>query len=891
MKNHLIQWIKRLSVTAMAAALIATGLPANVLTEQAAAAEASALETPILADDLENVTESTLEEGNQGLKDDSYAGYVYVCFADLYPSGTSGEVDVQQVHFFLSRDGLNWTALNGCNAAFQAGKTWQNYLEPAASTKDSNRGINWEIKQDYWSDEYQAFKAGSLTNSAGEKVTRFNGDETKLDDPVSQKSVKAFTKYYNTMSEEALKGTTTGDASVLYPFEGNDQGIRDPYILRGAKADGSDADKIWILATDLNTQRQKYGSKAENQNYNTPTCGQWDNENGICGYSSPYMYVYETSDNFKTWTRRYIDLGSVTKLQETNPEINDSFRMVWAPEAIYNPDKNNYLVYWSAALYSEKANAAADRQIYCCETEDFVTFGPVRCYTDEKSDSVKTRLANKTVSSWAASIDASQLRVDPSGSYEKGTSYFYRLIKDESNLHCYLERSTDLINPDILSDGDTFADNVDPSAEYPLGVPIGNHYEDVSQKGLINYPNCEEGPTMFKFIDKDEWCIMVDYYGDMSIRYYPLTTTDLSVPESIKKLSSGYSRSNYEDKTKSGKQVQDIGCHGGMIPVTVEEYNSLIQVFNSDSSVTNYHVVDPIEVDKTSLESTLGKVEAAQSDASYAFEAEELKKLQEEGKTLFNDITASSKDIDAWIEKVNAALNKLTVSKTSVSLTAGESATVTATPLPSSAKVTGWSSSNTKVATVANGTIKAVEAGSAVITVSADNGCTATVNVTVKAAASLSVNTTALTLKVGETKQIGVTAGPAGTSVTYFSNNTKAAKVSAKGVVTAVGAGNATITVKASNGLSKSVKVTVKKPSLIIKASSSVKRRKTIQLKATLKNLKGTVKWSITSGKKLVKLNKKSGTSVKLTAKKKKGSVTVKAVCGGVSATKKIKVK
>lgn len=44
-----------------------------------------------------------------GLTEDSYAGYVYVCFS--VPKGK--DYDVQQIHFFLSEDGMNWTALNG----------------------------------------------------------------------------------------------------------------------------------------------------------------------------------------------------------------------------------------------------------------------------------------------------------------------------------------------------------------------------------------------------------------------------------------------------------------------------------------------------------------------------------------------------------------------------------------------------------------------------------------------------------------------------------------------------------------------------------------------------------------------------------------------------------
>lgn len=62
----------------------------------------------------------------------------------------------------------------------------------------------------------------------------------------------------------------------------------------------------------------------------------------------------------------------------------------------------------------------------------------------------------------------------------------------------------------------------------------------------------------------------------------------------------------------------------------------------------------------------------------------------------------------------------LTVDKTSVSLTVGEDATITATITPTATLV--WSSSDNGVATVSSGKIKAIAAGTATITVSTEDG-------------------------------------------------------------------------------------------------------------------------------------------------------------------------
>ena len=76
----------------------------------------------------------------------------------------------------------------------------------------------------------------------------------------------------------------------------------------------------------------------------------------------------------------------------------------------------------------------------------------------------------------------------------------------------------------------------------------------------------------------------------------------------------------------------------------------------------------------------------------------------------------------------------VTITPATLSLTAGETGTLTATVAPSNAtdKSVTWTSSNTAVATVSNGTVTAVAAGSATITATTSNGKTATATVSVE---------------------------------------------------------------------------------------------------------------------------------------------------------------
>ena len=84
--------------------------------------------------------------------------------------------------------------------------------------------------------------------------------------------------------------------------------------------------------------------------------------------------------------------------------------------------------------------------------------------------------------------------------------------------------------------------------------------------------------------------------------------------------------------------------------------------------------------------------------------------------------------VQAEIEKepntTNRKVAQITLSPTSLSLQEGKSSTIKANIRPTDAanKSVKWSSSNTKVATVSNGVVKAVKAGSARITCTAQDG-------------------------------------------------------------------------------------------------------------------------------------------------------------------------
>lgn len=156
------------------------------------------------------------------------------------------------------------------------------------------------------------------------------------------------------------------------------------------------------------------------------------------------------------------------------------------------------------------------------------------------------------------------------------------------------------------------------------------------------------------------------------------------------------------------------------------------------------------------------------------------------------------------------AVTGVSLNKSTTSIYVGASETLTATVAPADAtnKAVTWSSNNTSVASVNNGVVTGVAIGQATITAkTVDGNFTATCAVTVETAPIINVtgvtlNKTSLELQVGKNETLTATVAPsnaANKNVTWSSSNSGVASVS-NGLVTAIAAGTATITVTTEDG-------------------------------------------------------------------------------------------
>ena len=192
-----------------------------------------------------------------------------------------------------------------------------------------------------------------------------------------------------------------------------------------------------------------------------------------------------------------------------------------------------------------------------------------------------------------------------------------------------------------------------------------------------------------------------------------------------------------------------------------------------------------------------------------------------DGKTATCVVTVTPKAT----EPVKVEPKNVSLSKNSASIYIGDSVTLKATVTPNEAenKNITWTSSDSNVATVYNGTVTGKASGTATITATTVNGKKATCKVTVSkkpeeppktiSTTSISVSKGSVTLYIGENATISATVSPdnaTNKNITWSSSNNAIATVS-NGKITAVSEGTATITAKASGGQTATCTVTVNK--------------------------------------------------------------------------------
>ena len=301
---------------------------------------------------------------------------------------------------------------------------------------------------------------------------------------------------------------------------------------------------------------------------------------------------------------------------------------------------------------------------------------------------------------------------------------------------------------------------------------------------------------------------------------------------------------------------------------------------------TDANIVKPAaeKPDTTKLEAVIAEAKALNASDYTAASWEKVANELEECEDMLKNIDAQTQNgVDEQIGHLREAIDSLVKITLSVNPTSGTlyvDGTVKITVKTNASGKVTWKSSNTGVATVANGVVTGKKAGTATITASI-SGKTATYKVTVK---DRGISARVDQVYVGKKATVKVTAYGVSGTAKFKSSNTKVATVNSKGVITGKKAGTTKITVTVGK-YHKDLTVKVKKPSFsLVKSSANLKKGKkvTIKVKAAPAS-KVTYKSSNT---KVATVNSKG-----VVTAKKKGTAKITVKCNGITKTFKVTVK
>lgn len=267
--------------------------------------------------------------------------------------------------------------------------------------------------------------------------------------------------------------------------------------------------------------------------------------------------------------------------------------------------------------------------------------------------------------------------------------------------------------------------------------------------------------------------------------------------------------------------VFDLHFKTDKMTMTVGEKTSIYPIINNDETII-------VNLDWLSSDSEIVEVDqngrlSAQKEGTAVIMVQEpnsgllseitVEVQKKEEKKKGNSNTASN----SHATTSTVAVKSIALDTKNSTLQLGDKITIHATVKPNNAtnKAVSWTSSNSKVVTVKNGQVNAVGVGTATVTATTQDGKkTAKVTFTVKektvAVSSVKLNQAEIQLEVGASQTLKATISPNNASnknVTWASSNENVVTVE-NGIITAIGIGNATITVTTQDG-KKQAKATV----------------------------------------------------------------------------------
>lgn len=299
-------------------------------------------------------------------------------------------------------------------------------------------------------------------------------------------------------------------------WRGGEAGVRDPYIMRDPNGG------FRIIATDLSIYHR----------------GGWGPHDGSTTNGSTDLVIWESPDLVHWGEPRSVDVASAIP----------GAGMAWAPEAAWDPDQNQWIVFWAT-----RANASAPEgtpeaalnnelgdptNMYYATTTDFRTFSAPTKWIDRRNGVIDTTMLRDDDGWWYRASKDSEITIERTRN-PYATAYEV-LRTDDPRRWSYVGTLTD-----IFGDG-----------RYSW------HYL--------------EGPELFRYNAADAhaadgrpmpYGLMCDQFGEAK-GYLPFRSADLS---------------SREPRDWTVADEVDFGAlkkrHGAILPITAREYLAVESAF------------------------------------------------------------------------------------------------------------------------------------------------------------------------------------------------------------------------------------------------------------------------------------------------------------------------
>ncbi len=328
-------------------------------------------------------------------------------------------------------------------------------------------------------------------------------------------------RIYFGISQDGLNFTALNDSKPVIESTLGTHGLRDPFIIRS-----HEGDKFYLIATDLTVA----GVTQDGVTYP----GQGWEENQTNGSQS--IMVWESTDLVNWSEQRMCKVAA------------DDAGCTWAPEAYWDDDTEQYVVFWASKL-----KTGGKQRLYYATTRDFYTFSDAQVWFEEDG----------------SVIDTTVIKVD---------DWYYRYTKNEDgntntygtpSKRIYCEKSKSLTAP-----------AEDWKLVYNNCLNVGGGQIEGGCIFEINTDDVENAKKIaalkgYELKGERIFALVADATG---VTIFPGLSDDITTGQ-FNVL--GTEANASVNGTPLYSMPKPAASHGTIMPITSEEYDNLMKKYNS----------------------------------------------------------------------------------------------------------------------------------------------------------------------------------------------------------------------------------------------------------------------------------------------------------------------